>query len=483
MTNEEKQRFQITPTKEQSAFITSDKKFSCYSGGFGNGKTWAGCLRALVLSGLPNNFGLIGRLTYPELRDTTRREFFNLCPPEYWDPKMGGEWRSSENQLKFVNGSEIIFRHLDNISEKELLSLNIGWFFIDQAEEISEKVFLILQSRLRLSTATRRYGFLACNPEPGNWIYHRFKKPSDEGTLDKNYQLIEASTYANKDNLPIDYIETLIHSFPEAMKRRYIDGEWEVFEGQIFAEFNRRIHVIPPFDIPSGWERLVAIDHGMVNPTCALWGAIDYDNNIYIYDEYYEPGIVSNHVKQILRKSEGQEISFWLIDPSTRARTREKDGMPWSVLEEYEDYGIYATPANNAKLAGLNRVKEFMRVDPKRKHPRTSVHGSPRLFIFPSCINLIEEIPQYQWKKLRGMDSKNAPEVPRDFNDHAIDALRYMIMSRFPPPSRGAANHDLINRLQRKQSDDMTKPFPRGHSGDSLLGMYEGPLKGALYAD
>jgi len=464
-------RFKITPTLKQAEFVLSDKKFSCFSGGFGNGKTTAGCLRGLILSGYPGNFGLVGRLTYPELRDTTRKSFFELCPPEYYDSQSGGVWKSSENYLKLTNGSEIIFRHLDQISEKELLSLNLGWFYIDQAEEVGERVFMILQSRLRLGTVPNRFGFISCNPEPGNWIFNKFKKPSDEGTLPEDYDLVEATTYENKDNLPQDYIPTLIASFPEEMQKRYIEGLWEVYEGMIFTEFNRRIHVIPPFDIPEGWEKLVSIDHGMVNPTACLWGAIDYDNNLYIYDEYYQPGVVSDHARTILEKTGGTEISMWLIDPSTVAKTREKDGMPWSVIEEYEDYGIYATPANNEKLAGINRVREFMKIDPHRRNPRTGEVSSPRLFIFSNCVNTLTEIPTYQWKKMRSLTERNSPEYPRDYQDHAIDALRYMIMSRFPAPSRRPGKNDMILPWERQNANSMTKEMVEEPEKESdLLG-------------
>ena len=88
--------------------------------------------------------------------------------------------------------------------------------------------------------------------------------------------------------------------------------------------------------------------------------------------------------------------------------------MPWSVLEEYEDYGIYPTPANHEILAGINRVREFMRIDPKRRHPITGNLGSPRMFIFSNCINFISEIPSYQWRKVRSLTQRNVYERPRD---------------------------------------------------------------------
>ncbi|MGW8289551.1 MAG: hypothetical protein ACWGNP_04695, partial [Candidatus Bathyarchaeia archaeon] len=99
MENQTEEQFHVTPTEKQADFILATQKFSCFSGGFGNGKTYAGCLKSLMLSQFPGNFGLVGRLTYPELRDTTRRSFFELCPPEYYAKEHGGEWRRSENHL------------------------------------------------------------------------------------------------------------------------------------------------------------------------------------------------------------------------------------------------------------------------------------------------------------------------------------------------------------------------------------------------
>lgn len=461
---------QIEPTIKQLEFLTSTDKFTCFSGGFGSGKTYAGCLRALLLSQFPGNFGLIGRLTYPELRDTTRKTFFEVCPPEYYDEAHGGQWKPSENYLRLVNGSEIIFRHLDNVSEKELLSLNLGWFFIDQAEEVGEQVFRILQSRLRLNTVPNRYGFIICNPEPGNWIDNMFRKPVLENKQKPDFHFIESASTDNP-HLPPDYIPTLRATYPEEMVKRFVEGRWDVMENQIFPEYDYKMHVLQPFDIPKGWERIIAVDHGMVNPTAALFAALDFDGNVYIYDEYYSPGIVSTHAKEIIKKAEGQEISLWLIDPSTTAKTREKEGQMWSVLEEYEDYGLFFSPANNEKLAGINRVKEFLKPQQNRRNPITKEIPSPRLFIFRNCVNLIAEVPQYQWRRLRGLESRNSPEQPRDFNDHAVDALRYIIMSRFPAPSRRRTGFDMILPEQRRNMNLISTPMPENY-GDEELGTF-----------
>lgn len=458
--------FKIEPTDKQSSFMTHTQRYGCMSGGYGSGKTYAGCLRSLILSQYPKNVGLIGRLTYRELNDTTRKTFFELCPPEYYDEKQGGRWSPTENNLRLVNGSEILFRHLDTVSEAELKSLNLGWFFIDQAEEIGLPVWRVLQSRLRLNRVPNRFGFISCNPEPGSWIEDIFKKPFDENTLDSDHFYMDTTTYDNPYNPP-DYIESLLRTFPDELKKRYVEGRWDVLQNQIYTEFDPKVHVITPFQIPKSWEHIVALDHGMVNPAGVVFGAIDYDHNIYIYDEYYSPGMVSEHSRAIKAKIEDQEISMWLIDPSTSAKTREKEGKQWSVLEEYEDNGLYFTPANNQLLAGINRVKEFLKINPLRMNPSTRKKGAPRLYIFKNCVNLVWEMKQYKWRKLRSLTTRNVPEQPIDYADHLLDALRYLIMSRFPAPTLHEGGRMLVTRAERANANILA--VPEGDNRDDMF--------------
>lgn len=458
----------------QRDFLENNNTYSLFSGGFGSGKTVALVLKALLISqAMPGNFGLIGRLTYPELRDTTQKTFFEFCPPDWYSESRGGVWNKSENYIRLYNGSEIIFRHLDNISERELLSLNLGWFGIDQAEETSESVFQILQSRLRNNKIPRRYGFLICNPAGHNWLWHRFHPESKERMNDGYY--VESTTYDNKANLPQDYITHMEESYTEEMVKRYLYGSWDVFEGQVFTEFDKKIHVIDPFDIPQHWERLVSIDHGLVNPTAVLWGAIDQDGNIFIYDEHYQAGRpISYHAAEIKKKTGKQQISLMIIDPSTVAKTREKDGFPYSIIQEYNDCKLYPVPGNNDVSASINRIKEFLKVQPKRFHPTNGKVGSPRLFIFRNCENMISEISKYHWKKLRSLNPQNPLEQTSDIDDHTVDALRYMVMARWP--SAPNTEEELQQRSffhEEEKSNPITQAFSEAKS-DEVLGEFYG---------
>lgn len=219
----------------QASFLDAQEPFVGLFGGVGNGKTYAGSLAIIEHSTAnPKNLCLVGRLTYPELRDSTREVFMGalaecLAPEAY-------TFNRADNSLTFWNGSQVIFRHLDN--QASLLGPNLGAFYIDQAEEVDEEAFLTLQSRLRRSGVKHLQGYITGNPQGHNWVYYKFGM--DEAGAAKNwkhgqdYRMITAPTHANKTNLPQDYIDQLKRSYSPEWYERYVMGSWDAFEGQIF---------------------------------------------------------------------------------------------------------------------------------------------------------------------------------------------------------------------------------------------------------
>jgi hypothetical protein len=148
--------------------------------------------------------------------------------------------------------------------------------------------------------------------------------------------------------------------------------------------------------------------------------------------------------------------------------------MPWSVLEEYEDHGLYFTPANNEILGSINRVKEFLKIKKGRVNPRTGTRPSPQLFVFSRCVNLIQEMKRYQWSQVRNLALKNPIERPQKYMDHAVDALRYMVMSRFPGPVKNPSNLLLVKDSYKGAKNLIAEELPKGYEGDPLLGKYYG---------
>lgn len=402
------------PLPKQAEFHASQAKYRLYAGGFGSGKTLCGCQEAIQLAlRYPNNFILIGAQTYTNLRDTTQRTFLEVVPePVLKGGSLSYAFNKSENALTFENGSVVIFRSMDEPNKYK--SLNLGAFYIDELTEIPEEVWLMLESRLRRNTVPRRTGFATTNPEGGSWVYEKFVLKNRNKDL---YAYFQAPTTENV-YLPEDYVQGLLESYSESWVKRYIYADWTAFEGQVFPEFEPRFpYVVPHKEPDPSWPIYCGIDHGIHNPTAAVWGAVNPRNgDIYIFQEYYKRDeLVETHANTIKFMSKDYPVYAYFIDPSTQNRSAVTGK---SVRGAYLEHGLPVTLANNDVLAGIHRVAAQL-----KKHP----DGTPKLTISEKCVHLIEELSQYRWEKNRNPE-KNEPEKPHPYKDHSVDALRYMIM-------------------------------------------------------
>lgn len=405
------------PLPAQAAFHSSPATFRAYVGGFGCGKTLAGVMEDLVTAlEYPGSFGLVTRFTYSELESTTFKDLLAITPPGIIE-----SFNKSSLLLTLKNGSQIQGFNASN--QKRLTSLNIGWFHVDECTEVGQELFLQLAGRMRHPIGPGK-GWLTGNPNGRDWVYQLFVAEQKAG-----YGFFHAKT-AENTNLPEAYYARLRDLYPEDWLIRFCEGSFDSFEGQVFPEFNQAIHVIPQehlFPIPAEWPRFRALDHGVRDPTCCLWAASDFAGNIYIYDMIYRRGrLISENCAEIVEKTGGDIIDWTVIDPSTK----NIDAVLGSTYQdEYRRCGVQSIAGNNNILDGIMRIKELLHIDPLRVNPVTGVQGSPRLFVFPSCSELIWEMQQYKWidQKPGSLVEK---EKPVGKNDHAIDPLRYLLQQR-----------------------------------------------------
>lgn len=435
------------PLPKQIEFHAEPAKYRAYVGGFGSGKTLCGCAEALALSlDYPGNVGLIGRKSYKELKATTQAEFLRICPPE-----LIKTFNKTDGDLVLKNGSKILFWNLQDIHT--FRSLNLGWFYLDEASEIEEDVFLTLKGRLRLShglngAPIRRCGFLTTNPNGHDWIWKWFVQRKPNG-----HRLIHAPTKENK-YLPPDYIQDLQETYPPEWLSRFMEGSFDVFEGQVYPSLDERTHMIPAGLVSKAMEyisrlpiKLRGIDHGFANPTVCLWCAVDRVGNLFFYREYRATRrLISENCQEIVSRSGEEEYFRTIIDPSTRNRTGQGvKGL--SFLEEYRENGVNAELGNNQMRAGILRVADYLR--PRRDHsnPITGVKPAPMLYFLPDCHATFEELRQLQWKRLKPGQERNAPEEPVDKDDHGADVVRYIVMDR-PIPSPEEVHRNDYDRIK-----------------------------------
>jgi PBSX family phage terminase large subunit len=378
---------------------------------------------------------LVCRQFMPELKITTLKTFMDMCPKE-----LIHEVRVADSivRIKSQGGkiSNVIFRGLEEPDKHRSLNLNAA--YIDESSQVSEEAFLLLQSRLR-GPHVRKI-FMTTNPAGHDWQYTMFVKQDGFKTEEakRQFYLVRAPSTENVF-LPEGYVQSMLSTYSEERIQREVMASFDAFEGAVYPEFRRDLHVVQDFQIPAGWTRVIGIDHGYRNAAAWVWGAVDQDNNIYIYREFYEKEwlieeICRGHKEKnkpgVVTLMKGEKIEQARIDPSTRAARNEKEGRKFSDYDIYQDnlpsdFPLF--PANNDVTPGIDRVKTFLKPNPTT--------GRPRLFIFASCTNTIDEICKYRYRELSHtqMGKMNEREAPYKHDDHAMDALRYLIMSRPEP--------------------------------------------------
>jgi PBSX family phage terminase large subunit len=374
---------------------------------------------------------LVGRRTYPELEDSTKRVFLTGdggLPPAI-PPELIANYQVKHNSVTLKGGSTLIFRALEDDPKAPLKIRNItlSGAFIDQLEEFDserdKEFYFELLGRLSNPIGPRKM-LCAANPAAmEHWAYEHFVQSKSVRKA-----RIHVTLFDNADNLPPDFVARAKRA--EATRpewyRRFVLGEWGAFGGQRFKIFSRERHVVDPFPIPDGWEIIEALDYGVAAPFCCLWIAIDYEGNWWVVGEHYQKEWgLSQHAKAIFAKRRELAVSpsFIYLDPSAFAR----QGQYESVALELADLHIYAMKAQNDRLGGWARIEELLATD--------------KLKIFSTCTNLLRELPSLRYKD--GSD-----DVDTKMSDHAADALRYGIMSRAPHPLLvdEDIDHDLTKR-------------------------------------
>lgn len=437
---------------QQMAFLNNaTARFVAYGGGFANGKTSAGCVKALTLSTLfPMNQGMICRWEKNDLLTSTMQEFFRICPPQVIHKKND---QMGVLTFKRPHGaSTVLYQGLKD----GVIGPNLGWFWIDQAEEVPENCFLDLVGRLRKETqlydeegrligVAPQQGLITFNPEGSNhWIYKYFHPDSPDRLPDS--ALYMASTY---DALAAgfvrqDYVDGILRTYPEAAQKRYLEGSWDSFEGRIYPQFEPGVHRIPKIPLQPHWRLFESIDQGFVNPTAVGWWVLTppcvvcQQPTRILIDQHYEGGGkgVAHHAAIIkARRSQFTlPITVTYLDNACWASNQSKGQLVYAIKDEFIEHGIVPIAAAKDWDVAYSRITQSLLPCPGAAHPVTGETNVPHFFYVEHCAPFEAEALGYVWKKKRGGGLKNATDEPIDANDHHMDEWYYFESSHPAPP-------------------------------------------------
>ena len=322
--------------------------------------------------------------------------------------------------------SKIGFKSCDQGREKfQGTSLDYVWF----DEEPPEDIYIECKMRV-IDKCGEVFGTMT--PLKGlTWVYNTiYLNENKDGSIWYEFMDWNDNPYLSKTE--IDRLsETL--SEEELQARKY--GRFTSGTGMVYSEFDENYNVIEPFDVPTDWYDKISIDPGLHNPLSCHWYACDYDGNIYVIAEHYEKqkpiDYHANRIKEISARLEWTTKNGRyeaIIDSAANQRTLASEK---SVSELFYDNGILVNPYVNKDLfSGINRVKSYI----------CNASGVRRLFIFKTCVNLIREIKGYYWGN---------NDAPTKKDDHALDELRYYIMSR---PENKERTKTKLNEIQSNKN-------------------------------
>lgn len=422
----------------QTAFLAASEREVFYGGARGGGKSYAMLIDPLRYCSFAAFRAVIIRKTMPELRDLIFKAM-HLYPKAY----PGTKFKQQENVFYFPSGARIEFGFAESV--KDVLRYqgqSYSWIGVDELPQYdSPEVLDMLRSSLR-STDPNVPIQLRCTGNPGNvgsvWVRDQFIDPAPPGEPFKIDVLIKTPLGEQTETITRRFIPAkvwdnpyltydlsyaaMLANLPEVKRKQFLEGDWDVFEGAAFPEFNKDIHVKKAYPIPSSWPRFRGADWGYSSPGCVLWLAVSPDKDIVVYREMYFKGLHAPEVAdRVLELEQGENVSYGILDISAWSRRGE---LGPSIGQTMNECGCRWKPSGRVAVQGARNSRISGKLELHRRlalNPRT---GRPWLTIFDNCVNLIRTLPRLP------VDANDTEDVDTDSEDHAYDALRYGLMSR-----------------------------------------------------
>lgn len=440
--------------EKQLIFHKNTKKNRWVFGGNRTGKTECGAVETVWLArgnhpykpNKPQTSGWVVSLSAQVQRDVAQQKILHYLNKDWIvDVVMqSGKKESMEYGIidkilvRNVSGkiSTIGFKSVDQGREKfQGTSLDYVWF----DEEPPEDIYMECKMRV-LDRCGEIFGTMT--PLKGlTWVYNEvYLNKRDDPEI-----WYENISWQDNPFLNQEEISKLKSQMSEKELESRCDGKFSSANGLVYPNFDENQNVIDPFDVPKEWFDNISIDPGFTNPLSCHFYARDFDDNVYVIAEVYaKEKPIEEHSRLIHavadslgwpKDSKGNIRA--LIDSASLQKTL---ACQDSVAQKFYENKILVNTKVNKSLVGLQSVRKYI----------CNANGQRKLFIFKNCVNMIREIKAYSW----GND-----EAPVKRNDHAMDELRYYIMSLAPMQEKHSVITDsqkyklkLINNLKREKN-------------------------------
>lgn len=369
-----------------------DNRYEVYYGGAGSGKSHFVFQKIVVKALNQRRKVLVIRKVARTLKDSVFQMTLDTLTKFQLLDKC--QINRTTYTIDFPNGSQFLFKGIDDGGEKIKSITNITDIVIEEATELVYDEFTQLDLRLRAKAPNLQI-MLMFNPvSKVNWCYkHWFATGTPPDTV------IIKTTYKDNKFLPQEYIKAI-----EALKDTnptyyniYALGEFCSLDKLVY---NNWATGLPPED-RSKLMLLAGLDFGYINDASALIiSLLDEENKkIYVIDEAYKKGLLNDQLADVI------------IDKGIAKEVIIADSAEQKSIEEIKRCGVPrikpAVKGQGSILQGIQKLQQY------------------KIIVNPICAHIIEELQNYSWKKDK--QTNEYINEPNDEYNHCLDALRYSL--------------------------------------------------------
>lgn len=401
----------VNPHFEEFLFDWSTK-FQFLVGGYGSSKSYHVALKLILKLLEEKRTALVVREVYDTHRDSTFSLLEEIVEDLGLDDKI--KCLSSPMQLRFPNGSKIIFKGMDK--PKKLKSINnISIVWLEECSEIKYEGFKELLGRLRHPTL-KLHMILSTNPVgEDNWSYKHFFKDDqnrrmilDDNELYEKRTIICNDTYyhhsTGDDNLflPESYIRQLeeMKEYDPDLYRIARLGRFGVNGTRVLPQFEEQPHeeVMRAVNSIRDSVKRVGMDFGFEESYNAVVRmAVDHNKKyLYIYWQYYKNKMTDDQT--VAELEEFKTSKELILADSAEPKT----------IQYYNQQGIRMRGAKKfqgSRLANTKKVKRFKKI-----------------ICSSDCVDVVRELKYLTYKL-----DKNGHVIPDEFtiDPHTFSAIWY----------------------------------------------------------
>lgn len=385
-------------------FWRDKSRYRIVKGGRGSKKSTTTALNTIHrMEKYPLSNALIIRQIYKDHRDSTYAQLKWAC----YQLGVQDDWQFKVSPLEMVKkstGQKILFRGLDDPLSITSITVERGylnqvWFeegFQIRKEDDFDKIDVSIRGQL--PPGYFKQLTITLNPwSDRHWIKARFFDDEDEDVF------TQTTTYKDNEFLGDDD-RRLFEKMKKTSPRRYnVEGlgHWGISTGVIFDNWVERDFDVETIAAMRTTDTRYGLDFGFTNdPTAAPLMYADVKNRkLWVYDEIYESGLLTNQVADKLREKN--------ID---KERIVSDSSEPRMIQE-------------------LKTLHNIPRIEGAKKGAGSVIQGIEflrqfEIIVHPHCQNTIVEFSNYAWDKDKFDKTLNKPID--DFN-HIIDAMRYAV--------------------------------------------------------